>query len=146
MAGGHADQRFGPKPVIVACILVPTAVAVGIVFNGRTQVFGMPVGENSSLPDIMMYVFGAAIGAAGGIIQSASRTMMVRQANPERMTEAFGLYALAGKATSFLAPLAIGTVTLISGNQQIGVSPLIALFALGLILLIWVQPNGDNEN
>ena len=69
--------------------------------------------------------------------------MMVRQANAERMTVAFGLYALAGKATSFVAPLLIGLVTWISGSQQIGVTPLILLFLIGLILLRWVKPEGD---
>ncbi len=141
--GGRADKHFGPKPVITICILVLTLVAIAIVFIAPTSVFGLSVAEGSSLPDIAFYVVGATIGAAGGVIQSASRTMMVRQANPERMTEAFGLYALAGKATSFIAPLLIGTVTLISGSQQIGVSPLIALFLIGLILLRWVKPQGD---
>ena len=69
--------------------------------------------------------------------------MMVRQANAERMTEAFGLYALAGKATTFLAPAAIAITTDITGSQRLGVTPLIVLFLLGLILLIWVKPDGD---
>ena len=69
--------------------------------------------------------------------------MMVRQADPDRMTEAFGLYALAGKATSFLAPLLIGTVTLITGSQQWGVFPLVVLFAIGLALLRWVEADPD---
>lgn len=141
--GGRMDERFGPKPVIVVSILVLAFVAGSIVFVSRTSVYGMPVAPDSMLPDITFFVFGALIGAAGGVIQAASRTMMVRQANPARMTEAFGLYALAGKATSFLAPTLIGIVTTLSGSQQIGVSPLIFLFLLGLILLVWVKPEGD---
>ncbi|WP_428927448.1 MFS transporter [Marinibacterium sp. SX1] len=143
-AGGRADDRFGPKPVITLCILVLTAVAIGIVFVDRTRVFGLAVAETSALPDVVMYVFGALIGAAGGVLQSTSRSMMVRQARPDRMTESFGLYALAGKSTSFIAPLSIGIVTWATGSQQIGVSPLIALFLIGLILLIWVKPDGDS--
>jgi len=65
--------------------------------------------------------------------------MMVRQADPARMTEAFGLYALAGKATSFVAPLSIGVVTDVTGSQSAGVVPLVALFALGLGLLAFVR-------
>jgi UMF1 family MFS transporter len=72
--------------------------------------------------------------------------MMVRQADPSRMTEAFGLYALAGKATSFIAPLSIGVVTWATGSQQLGVTPLILLFLLGLILLAWVKPDGDRAD
>jgi len=143
--GGHLDTRFGPKPVIAFCILVLTFVAISIVFVSRDSVYGMPVADGSALPDAVFYGFGVLIGAAGGIIQSASRTMMVRQANPDRMTEAFGLYALAGKATSFIAPISIGIVTTLSGSQQIGVTPLIALFLIGLYLLQWVKPEGDHS-
>jgi UMF1 family MFS transporter len=141
--GGRADATFGPKPVIVACILVLTAVAISVVFVSRTSVFLIPVGPESSLPDISFYILGAAIGAAGGALQSASRTMMVRQGDRARMTEAFGLYALAGKATSFLAPFLIGVTTYVTGSQQLGVTPLIALFGIGLVLLMWVRPNGE---
>jgi UMF1 family MFS transporter len=139
--GGRADSTFGPKPVIIACVLLLTLVAVAIVFVSRESVFGIAVSPDSSLPDQAFYVLGALIGAGGGALQSASRTMMVRQANPERMTEAFGLYALAGKATSFMAPLSIGFATYITGSQQLGVSPLIVLFLIGLIMLIWVKPD-----
>lgn len=140
--GGMADSRFGPKPVITACIIALTAVGVAIVLISRESMFGIALPEGSALPDIAFYVIGAVIGAAGGVIQSASRTMMVRQANPARMTEAFGLYALAGKATSFLAPLLIGITTYATGSQQLGVSPVIGLFLIGLVLLLWVNPNG----
>ena len=141
--GGKADARFGPKPVIVVCILVLTAVGISIVLISRESMFGVPLAPGSALPDIAFYVIGALIGAAGGVIQSASRTMMVRQANPDRMTEAFGLYALAGKATSFLAPLLIGITTYATGSQQLGVSPVVGLFLIGLVLLLWVKPNGQ---
>ncbi len=141
--GGHADSRFGPKPVITVNVVLLALIAIGIVFVSREAVFGLPVGPESRLPDIAFYVLGAAIGACGGALQSASRTMMVRQADPRRMTEAFGLYALAGKATSFLAPLSIGIVTDLTGSQQAGITPLIVLFLIGLVLLAWVKPDGE---
>lgn len=143
--GGMADSRLGPKPVITVGITLLTLIAIAVVFISRESVFGIAVGPESSLPDIAFYVVGVLIGATGGALQSASRTMMVRQANPDRMTEAFGLYALAGKTTSFIAPLLIGTVTYMTGSQQLGVTPLIALFLIGLLLLIWVKPDPDNS-
>lgn len=143
--GGRADEKLGPKPVITFCILVLCGVAIAIVFVSREKVFGIAVEESSNLPDVAFYVLGALIGAAGGVIQSASRSMMVRQALPGKTAESFGLYALAGKATSFIAPFLIGVVTLWSGSQQIGVTPLIALFLLGLILLRLVNPKGDSD-
>ena len=142
-AGGHADDRFGPKRVIVAAVAVLALVAIGVTQVDRATVFGLAVGPESRLPDLAFYLLGATIGAAGGVLQSASRTMMVRQAIPGRVTEGFGLYALAGKATSFLAPLAIGITTDLTGSQQAGILPLVALFTLGLLVLTWVRPEGD---
>ena len=141
--GGRADSRFGPKPVILVNLVLLTLVAIGVTTISRNSVFGLAVGSGSALPDLAFYALGAAIGAAGGALQSASRTMLVRQADPQRMTEAFGLYALAGKATSFIAPISIGIVTHLSGSQQAGIVPLILLFLLGLILLLWVKSDGD---
>ncbi|MFN4156871.1 MAG: MFS transporter [Gemmobacter sp.] len=143
--GGKADSRYGPKPVIALTVLVLTLTTVGIIFVSRDAVFGLPVAEGSKLPDLGFYILGALIGAAGGAMQSASRTMMVRQAHPDRMTEGFGLYALTGKATSFLAPLSIGIVTDITGSQQLGILPIVVLFVIGLVLLIWVKPEGDRK-
>ena len=143
--GGQADRAFGPKPVITTSISVLIAVAIVIVTISRDSVLGIALPYGSAAPDIAFYVCGGLIGAAGGALQAASRTMMVRQANPERMTEAFGLYALAGKATAFLAPAAISIASDLSGSQRIGMTPLIGLFILSLFLLRWVTPDGSRN-
>lgn len=143
-AGGHADKKFGPKPVIVFCAFALILVVSAIASTSREMLFFMPIAESSNAPDILFYLCGAIIGGAGGAMQAASRTMLVRQANPERMTEAFGLYALSGKATAFLAPATILMATSLTGSQRLGMTPLIGLFVIGLILLIWVNPKGAN--
>jgi MFS transporter, UMF1 family len=143
--GGKADKRFGSKPVITATVIVLTLTALAVVGISRESVLGLPVGPESQLPDYAFYCVGMLIGAAGGILQAASRTMMVHQADPARMTEAFGLFALTGKATSFLAPLLIAVATQVSGSQSIGVIPLVGLFLIGLVLLFWVKPHGDSS-
>lgn len=143
--GGKADSRFGPKPVILFNILVLTAVALSVAFLSRESVFGVAVGPESRAPDIAFYVLGALIGAGGGSLQAASRTMMVRQAEPGKMTEGFGLYALSGKAMSFMAPLAIGLATDLTGSQQLGILPVVGLFLTGLVLLVWVNPEGQGR-
>ncbi|PZQ97919.1 MAG: MFS transporter [Cereibacter sphaeroides] len=142
-AGGRADSRFGPRPVIVVSLILLTLVAVAVVYVSRTSVLGVAVAAESSWPDIVFYLIGCVIGAAGASLQTASRTMMVRQADPARITEAFGIYALAGKATSFLAPLSIAVVTGLTGSQQWGITPLIVMFLIGLLLLIWVKSEGE---
>lgn len=141
--GGRVDRRIGPMPVIVTCCVLLVLTAALIISLTPTSALGIALPEGSTLPDILFYIAGALIGAAGGALQSSSRTMMTRQANPERMTEAFGLYALSGKATTFLAPALIALTSDLTGSQRLGITPIAGLFILGLILLIWVKPQGD---
>ncbi|WP_299911883.1 MFS transporter [uncultured Paracoccus sp.] len=143
--GGRADKAYGPKPVIIACTFALIAVCVVIVGMDRTTLFGIPLAEGSRLPDAIFFACGVVIGGAGGVLQSASRTMMVRHTTPEKATEAFGLFALSGKATAFLAPFLVAVVTEISGNQRIGISPLIVMFLLSLVLLHWVKAEGEAQ-
>lgn len=143
--GGRADRAYGPKPVIIVSIVVLIAVCVIIVGLTRDGIWGVGFAEGSSLPDRIFYLCGALIGGAGGSLQASSRTMMVRHTSPERATEAFGLYALSGKATAFLAPAMIALVTALTGNQRWGVSPLIVLFGIGLMLMIRVRAQGERE-
>lgn len=143
--GGFADRRFGPKTVIVTSICALIVVCLLIVGTSRTSFFGMELAAGSSFPDVLFYICGAVIGAGGGTLQAASRTYLVDQANPDRMTEAFGIYALAGRATAFLAPALITAATAITGSQQLGVSPIILLFVIGLVLLIWVRSSEEYQ-
>ncbi|MEL6450334.1 MAG: MFS transporter [Pseudomonadota bacterium] len=143
--GGYFDKRKGPKPVIHVCCYVLIAVCIVIVGMDRDSFFGLiDMAPESAMPDIIFYVCGAAIGGAGGAIYSASRSMMVRHTHPERPTEAFGLFALSGKATAFLAPFLIGLFSTLTGSAQLGYVPVIALFILGLYLMRFVNPEGDH--
>ena len=140
---GRVDRQIGPMPVIIFCVLALTFVSVLIVTITPQSILFIPISAGSNLPDVTFFIAGAVIGAAGGALQASSRNMMTRQANPARMTEAFGLYALSGKATSFLAPALIAFTTQITGSQRLGVSPVVGLFIIGLVLLLWVKPRGD---
>lgn len=144
-AGGLADQRLGPKPVIKVSIWTLIIVCAIIVGMSREHFFGIPLPEGSRLPDIIFYVCGAAIGGAGGSIYAASRTMMVRHTHPDRPAEAFGLFALTGKATAFLAPMFIGIFTFLTGSNQLGFLPVIFLFLIGLWMLRYVNKDGDSS-
>ncbi|MEL7462392.1 MAG: MFS transporter, partial [Pseudomonadota bacterium] len=74
------------------------------------------------------------------------RRRLHRAADPDRPTEAFGLFAFSGKATAFLAPWLIGASTGYFESARLGLMPLIGLFLLALILLVWVNPDGDRAN
>ena len=142
--GGRMDSARGPKPVINLSVGVLIAVCLVVAGMTRQDFFGLPMAAGSSLPDIIFYICGSAIGAAGGTLQAASRTMMVFHTTPERSVEAFGLYALSGKATTFIGTMGVTVVTLISGSQRIGIAlPLIVLFIAGMVFLRWVKPMGE---
>ena len=143
--GGRADRAFGPKPVIVSCgaILIAVCVAIGGIAPDR--VFGMDLPAGSALSDWLLNLCGIGIGGAGAAMQSASRSLMVRHAPGPRATEAFGLYALSGKATAFLAPALVAWATLATGAQTAGLIPLILLMLAGLWLMLWVNPNGEGR-
>ena len=143
--GGKLDHKYGPKPILTGTIIALITVCIIVVSMTRASLFGFTFAVDSNTPDIIFFICGGVIGAAGGMLQASSRTMMVRHADPERPTEAFGLYALSGKATAFLAPGLIALVSEISGNQRIGITPLIFLFAVSLILLLWVKPEGEHK-
>ena len=143
--GGKIDTYIGPKPLIIITIWSLIAVCITVVCMTREQIFGIAVPEGSNLPDIIFFCCGIMIGGMGGILQSASRTMMVRHTDPENATQNFGLFGLSGRATAFMAPALIALVTTLSGSARIGVSPLILLFLIGLFLLRWVQPKGDQK-
>ena len=53
--------------------------------------------------------------------------------------QAFGLFALSGRATAFIGPAAIAAVTALTGSQRLGISPVILLFLAGLALLCLVK-------
>ena len=123
----------------MACLLVVSTTQTYVFFF-------IPVAAESSAPLITFYIAGTLIGAFGGAIQAASRTLLVHQVEREEVTEAFGLYAFSGRATTFIGPLSVAAVTSWSGSQQIGISPVVVLMLLGLIGLYFVkQKKGSAE-
>ncbi len=84
-------------------------------------------------------MLGCLIGAAGGPLQAASRTLLIRMAPKDRIAQYFGLFALTGKVTSFIGPLLIGIVTAVTASQKAGMAVLVLFFVAGLALLARVR-------
>ncbi len=143
--GGRADDRFGPKTVVVTSVAALAVLSVGLLsVDAGTIFFVVPAapgtgGLFASAPEKAYLAMGALVGVFFGPAQAASRTILVRLAPPENMTEFFGLYALTGKLTAFLAPLAVGALTAISGSQRVGISAIVAFLVGGLALLQTVR-------
>ena len=64
--GGRADERLGPKPVIVFTVVVLMIVSALIITTGPNEVLFIRVGAPeapSGLPAVVFYFCGAVIGA-----------------------------------------------------------------------------------
>jgi UMF1 family MFS transporter len=118
------DDWIGAKPTIAIGLVALMLSGTGILFVEDKTWF---------------YVLAMGIGVFLGPTQAASRSMMARLAPRELMTEFFGLYALAGKATAFIGPFVLGWVTVLADSQRIGMATILPFFAVGLLLLLGVR-------
>ena len=74
-----------------------------------------------------------------GPIQAASRSMMVRMAPPQLITEMFGLFAFSGKATAFVGPWLLGYITYLTHSQRLGMASAMLFLVAGGSLLLFVK-------
>lgn len=144
--GGKLDDKFGSKRVMAGSLLVllVSSIAILLVDKQTIALIGVapPVAGSmpfSSAAERAYLLLGCMIGAAGGPLQAASRTLLIRMAPKNRITQYFGLFALSGKVTSFIGPLLIGLVTAIAASQRAGIAVLVLFFLSGLVLLAQVQ-------
>ena len=84
------------------------------------------------------WILGLILGIFVGPVQSASRSYLARTAPAKLRTQMFGLLALSGKATAFLGPLLVGSVTGIAGSQRGGMGVIIVFFTVGFLLMLTV--------
>lgn len=133
--------------MIAGALAILITCGMGLVSVDRDTVFFVfdveatapGAGLFASLPEKMFLVLGGVLGAAAGPLQAASRTLLVHVAPPASLTRYFGLFALSGKVTSFLAPALVGVVTAVTASQAAGMAVIIVFFAVGLVLLLRVS-------
>jgi UMF1 family MFS transporter len=94
---------------------------------------------------VSFWVLGLTLGIFVGPVQSASRSFLARAAPVELRTQMFGLLALSGKATAFLGPILVGSVTAAAGSQRVGMGVIIVFFIAGFLLMLTVPGTGDAE-
>ena len=144
--GGKLDDALGSKRVIVGSITLLLFAVVAILLVDKTHVLFIAVSPPeagaalfASAPERAYIVLGCLIGAAGGPLQAASRTLLIRMAPRDRVAQYFGLLSLTGKVTSFIGPLLIGIVTAATASQKAGMAMLVVFFVTGLALLARVR-------
>jgi len=70
---------------------------------------------------------------------------MARLAPPDRITQFFGLFAFSGKASSFIAPLLVGVLTTVTGEQRWGLAVVLVFLLAGLIMMPFVRGRRDDD-
>jgi MFS transporter, UMF1 family len=92
------------------------------------------------------WVLGHAIGLFVGPAQAASRSLMARMAPADARAAYFGLFALSGRITGFLGPLALSLATAAFASQRAGMAVIVVLLASGGLLLLRVpSPAADAD-
>jgi UMF1 family MFS transporter len=119
-AFGWVDDWIGPKKTVMIALAALTVLGTALLIVETKTGF---------------WTFGLPLGLFVGPAQAASRSMMVRLAPPEQITETFGLYALSGKATAFLGPALLGAASFAFDSQRAGMATIPVFFALGMFLL-----------
>src|SRR5580704_3849068 len=144
--GGKLDDRLGPKRMISGSMMILLFAIVAILLVDKETIFFVKVAPPvpggalfSSSAERAYLLLGCLIGAAGGPLQAASRTLLIHMAPKDRIAQYFGLFALTGKVTSFVGPLLIGVVTAVTESQKAGMAVLVPFFAIGLVLLARVR-------
>jgi MFS transporter, UMF1 family len=145
--GGWLDDRLGSKRFIALAVvgLILSTLGVVSISDGRAFFFmdvGMPSpgsGLFASEAERIFLAITVVLALCGGPAQAASRTMLARLAPDAMMGEFFGLYALSGKATAFMAPLAVAVLTDAFQSQRAGISVVLVFLVVGFGLLVFVK-------
>ncbi len=149
LIGGWLDDIVGSRRAILFTIggnslalLVAVSITPETVFFLPFAGLSDPVWDFAyfqTLPEIV-YVLTSVLFAL--FITSAyanSRTMLARIAPEAEMTKFFGLYALSGQVTTFVAPIMVAFFTAYFASQRIGFASILILLLAGFVLMFWVR-------
>lgn len=140
----HVDTRLGSKAVVMTALVLLSIATIGIVSTGPGfTLFGVLQFSTADSGGLFgttaekAYIFyGLLIGIAFGPVQASSRSYMARSVTAAESGRYFGIYALAGRATSFAAPFMVATITLASGSDRVGMAVIVLFLGIGMAILV----------
>lgn len=121
---GFLDDRIGGKKTIQISLYGLIIAAIIAVFSPNK---------------IFFWIAGIIVGIFSGPNQAASRSLMGRFIPPDKENEFFGFFAFSGKATAFMGPFLLGTLTQFFNSQRVGVSAVLLFFIVGALFLVIVD-------
>ena len=153
LLAGWLDGRLGPKLALKLELLGVVASQAIQLGQTKTRLFYMPFDPAAhtplwagpvfhTLPDLAL-IGGGFVGAVSVTAAYASRrTMLTQVVPPAKVGVFFGLFSIAGLATSWLAPLLVEITTSVTHSQRAGLLPISGLVAAGFGVLLFVR-GGD---
>ncbi len=143
MLGGRLDDALGSIRTVRLAIVGVIVATVGILGITADRVLYLvpadPVsptrGLFGSTQELAFMAFALLLGFCMGPMQAASRTLIGRLAPPTMTGEFYGLFALSGRATAWMAPLAIDIVTTQTRSTRWGIACVLVFLVLGFGLL-----------
>jgi len=121
LGAGRLARRFGPKAVLVASLVLWSAVIVYAYAGLHT--------ESGAV------IAGALIGVGLGVTATLARSVFASMIPVGREASFFSIYEVTSQGTAFFAPLLFTVVVDITGSFRQAILSLIVLFVVGLILL-----------
>jgi UMF1 family MFS transporter len=92
-----------------------------------------------SLPEWVFILIGFSNATFITAHYASSRTLLTRLTPPDQTGAFFGVYALSGTATAWLAPFLVNLGTKLTKTQQGGFATIAVLLAIGFVGLIFVR-------
>jgi UMF1 family MFS transporter len=99
----------------------------------------------TTLPSLIFLLIGFSNAVFITGQYASSRTALTRLTPPEQTGAFFGVYALSGVATAWLAPSLVNLGTRLTNSQQGGFASIVVLLAAGLVGLFLVRGAGPNR-
>jgi UMF1 family MFS transporter len=147
--GGWLDDAFGSKRAIVFTIggnMVALFAAISItphsMFFIEMEGLDEPVWDFPffrTLPEIVYLLISVLFALFITSAYANSRAMLARIAPEAEMTKFFGLYALSGQVTTFVAPILVAFCTGYFDSQRAGFASILVLLGSGLALMPFVK-------
>jgi MFS transporter, UMF1 family len=137
------DKRLGSKTVVSVALVMLLVATLGFVSTGPGFTFfgfiPLSVTDSGSLfgtaAEKVYILYGLLVGLSFGPVQASSRSWLARSVAPEEAGRYFGIYALSGRATTFLATGLNTVLIMASGSPRLGMASMLIFFAIGLAIL-----------
>jgi MFS transporter, UMF1 family len=145
------DQKLGAAFVVNVSLFCLILATLGIISTGPGySLFGLlqvsiedKGGLFATAAEKIYIVFGLLIGLTFGPVQASSRAFLAQHIAVEESGRFFGLYALTGRATSFLAPLSVAFLTSYFSSTRIGMVALVVFLMVGWFIFLGIKKSSD---